>query len=60
MSQRLPESGFKWVRDVSRIDEDFIKSYDENSDIGYFLKEDIKYPKELHIYIAIYHFYLKE
>ena len=60
MSQRFPVSGFKWVRDVSRIDEDFIKSYDENSDIGYFLKADIKYPKELHIYIVIYHFYLKE
>ena len=42
MSQRLPVSGFKWVRDVSRIDEDFIKNYDENSDIGYFLKADIE------------------
>ena len=48
MEQNLPVGGFKWVRDVSRIDEDFIKNYDENSDIGYFLKVDIKYRKELH------------
>ena len=48
MEQNLPVGGFKWVRDVSRIDEDFIENYDENSDIGYFLKVDIEYHKELH------------
>ena len=48
MKQNLPVGGFEWVKDVSKIDEDFIKSYDENSDIGYFLKVDIEYPKELH------------
>ena len=48
MSQRLPLGGFKWIEDVSEIDEDYIKNYDENSDIGYFLKVDIKYPKKLH------------
>ena len=48
MSQRLPVGGFKWIEDVSEIGEDFIKNYDENSDIGYFLKVDIKHPKELH------------
>ena len=25
MEQNLPVGGFKWVKDVSRIDEDFIK-----------------------------------
>ena len=25
MEQNLPVGGFEWVRDVSRIDEDFIK-----------------------------------
>ena len=25
-----------------------MKNYDENDDVGYFLKVDIKYPKELH------------
>ena len=48
MKQNLPVGGFKWVRDVSRIEEDFMKNYDENSDIGYFLKVDIEYLKELH------------
>ena len=30
------------------MDEDFIKNYDENSDVGYFLKVDIEYLKEVH------------
>ena len=47
MSQRLPVSGFKWVNDVSIIDEDFIKNYDEDSDKGYILEVDVKYPKNL-------------
>ena len=47
MEQNLPVGGFEWVSDVSRIDEDFIKNYDENSNIGYFFKVDIEYPKEL-------------
>ena len=48
MEQNFPVGSFKWVSDVSRIDEDFIKDCDENSDIGYFLKVNIEYPKELH------------
>ena len=35
MSQKLLINGFKWVTDVSRFDERFIKNYNENSDIGY-------------------------
>ena len=38
---------FKWVKDVLKIGKNFIKNYDENSDIGYFLKVDIEYLKEL-------------
>ena len=45
---KLPVGGFKWVKNVSRIDEEFIKNYNENSDIGYFLKLDLEYPKEFH------------
>ena len=48
MEQNLPVGGFKWVEDVLEIDKDFIKNYDENSDIGYFFKVDIEYPTELH------------
>ena len=29
--------------------EDFIKSYDEEGDVGYLLVADIKYPKTLHM-----------
>ena len=36
MSEKLPVRSFKWVRNVSRIDEDLLKSYDENCDIGFF------------------------
>ena len=44
MSQKLPVNGFKWENDLSRFNEDFIKNYNENSDIGYFLQVDIEYP----------------
>ena len=47
MSQKLPINGFKWVTDVSRFNERFIKNYNENSDIGCFLEVDVEYPKEL-------------
>ena len=47
MSQKLPVNGFKWVNDLSQFKQSFIKNYDENSDIGYFLEVDIDYPKEL-------------
>ena len=52
MSQKLPVNGFKWVQNLSecnsiRFNEDFIKKYDENSYIRYFLQVDIDYPEEL-------------
>ena len=34
--EKLPVRGFKWVRNVSRIDEDFIKNYDDDGDVGFF------------------------
>ena len=33
----------KW----SRFNEDLIKNYNENSDVGYFLEIDVEYPKKL-------------
>ena len=47
MSQKLPVNGFEWVKNVSQFNESFIRNYNENSDIGYFLEVDIDYPKEL-------------
>ena len=48
MSQKLPVNGFKWIKDVTEIDEKFIKNYDEDSDKGYILEVDVKYPRKLH------------
>ena len=48
MSEKLPVDGFERFDDISDIDEKFIKSYDEDSNVGYFIKADIKYSKELH------------
>ena len=47
MSQKLPVNGFKWVKNLSEFNESFIKNYDENNDIGYFLEVDIDYLETL-------------
>ena len=49
MSQKVPVNGFKRVEKsrFSRFNEMFIKSYNENSDKGYFLKVDVGFPKEI-------------
>ena len=38
MYQKLPANGFKWVKDLSQCNEDFIKNYDQNSYKGYIFK----------------------
>ena len=48
MSQKLPKNGFKWINNVTEIDEKFIKDCDEDSDKGYILEVDVKYPRKLH------------
>ena len=49
MTQKLPINGFKWVEEskLSRFNERFIKNYNKNSNIGYFLEVDVNYPKKL-------------
>ena len=47
MTKKLPVKGFKWMDDISMINEDFVKSYNENSGKGYILKVDVDYPCEL-------------
>ena len=48
ISEPLPVDGFDWIKDLSKIDKDFIKKYDKDSDKGYILEVDVKYPKNLH------------
>ena len=36
------------IKDTSQFNEDFIKSYNEESDDEYFLEVDVQYPEKLH------------
>ena len=47
MSQKLAVNGFKWVKNLSKFNEMFIRNYDENSDKGFFLEVDVDHPKKL-------------
>ena len=56
MSKKLPTNGFKWfdtsetsaLARSNKINEEFIKNYNENDIKGYILEMDIEYPKRLH------------
>ena len=48
MLQKLLGNKFERIKDTSKFNESFIKSYDENSAEGYFLEADIQYPENLH------------
>ena len=47
MTEKLPVRGFKWVNDISIIDEDFVKDYNKNDNEGYILDVDVDYPSKL-------------
>ena len=47
MSQKQPDNNCEWIEDTSQFNEDFIKSYNEESDEGYFLKVDVQYPENI-------------
>ena len=48
MSQKLPVNNFEWIKDTSQFNEDFIESYNEESDEGYFLEFDVQYIEKIH------------
>ena len=48
MSQMLPVNDLKWVEDISEFNGDFIKSYNDESDEGYFIEVNVQYPENLH------------
>ena len=45
---KLPVNKFEWIEDTSQFNEDFIKSYNEESDEGYFFEVDVQYSETLH------------
>ena len=47
MTAKLPVKGFKWLDDISKIDEYFVKDYDKNNNKGYIFDVDIDYPSKL-------------
>ena len=57
MSQNIIVNNFEWIKDPSPFNEGFIKSYNEESDEGYFLQVDFQYLErlnELHIDLPFY------
>ena len=44
---KLPVNGFKWKKNISKFDEDFIKKYNVDNNKGYILEVDVEYPKNL-------------
>ena len=48
MSQKLPVNQFEWIEDTSQFNEDFLKSYNEESNEGYILEVDVQYSEKLH------------
>ena len=47
MTEKLPVRGFKWLNDISKIDEGFVKVYNKNDNESYILDVDIDYPSKL-------------
>ena len=48
MSQKLTVEGFEWYENATMFNEDFMKSYNEDSNMRYFLEVDVQYPEGLH------------
>ena len=48
MSEPQAINGFKWLRNLSKTDENFIKIYYKDSDKGYILEVVFEYPKNLY------------
>ena len=48
MSQKLPINDFKRVKETFQFNEDFIKIYNEDSDIEYFIEANVQYLEKFH------------
>ena len=54
MYQTFPGNDFKWVEDIFKFNEHFVKSYSDESDEGQFLEVDVQDPEtsqKLHNYL---------
>ena len=47
MTEKFQVRGFRWMNDISKIDEDFVKDYNKNNNKGSILDVDIDYPNKL-------------
>ena len=47
MSQYLPYSNFKWVKNIDKIEQKLMQ-IKKDSSTGYILEVDLEYPQELH------------
>ena len=48
MSQKWLVNGFKWVEETSECNEDFIRSYNDEIDEGYFHDAGVHHPEDVH------------
>ena len=60
VSQNVPVNDYKWVEDTSQFNENFIKSYNDESSEGYFNILMFSILKNYMTITMIYHFHLKE
>ena len=47
-TQKLPVNNFEWIEDTTQFNEDFIKTYNKESDERYFFEVDVQYLEKLH------------
>ena len=45
---KVTVNNFKWIKDNSQFNEDFIENYNEERDEGYLLEVDVQYLEKLH------------
>ena len=60
MSHNLSVNSFERIENTSQFNEVFVKSYNEESDKGCFLKVHVQYLKKLHKFHNSLPFYLKK
>ena len=60
MSQKLPVNDFMRVKETYQFNENFLKIYNEDSNIIYFTKADVLYPEKLHSLCDYLHFLLEK